>query len=34
VTTLSGCVAAVRAMQALADRPKPGVTPLQDWLAR
>src|SRR5262245_7799079 len=34
VTTLSGCVAAVRAMQALADKPTPEVTALQDWLAR
>lgn len=34
VTTLSGCLAAVRAMQALADNPTPEVTALQDWLAR
>jgi carbamoyl-phosphate synthase large subunit len=34
VTTLAGCVAAVRAMQALAEKPTPEVTALQDWLAR
>jgi carbamoyl-phosphate synthase large subunit len=34
VTTLSGCLAVVRAMQALADNPTPEVTALQDWLAR
>lgn len=33
VTTLSGCIAAVRAMQALAANPAPTVTALQDWLA-
>lgn len=32
VTTLSGCVAAVRAMQGLAENPTPRVTALQDWL--
>jgi carbamoyl-phosphate synthase large subunit len=32
VTTLSGCLAAVHAMQALADGPAPRVTALQDWL--
>ena len=34
ITTLSGSVAAVRAMQALADNPTADVTALQDWLAR
>ncbi len=33
VTTLAGCLAAVRAMQALAENPTPEVTALQDWLA-
>jgi carbamoyl-phosphate synthase large subunit len=33
VTTLSGCIAAVHAMQALADNPTPRVTSLQEWLA-
>jgi carbamoyl-phosphate synthase large subunit len=33
VTTLSGCLAAVRAMQAMAGNSTPGVTALQDWLA-
>ena len=34
VTTLSGSLAVVRAMQALADNPTAEVTALQDWLAR
>lgn len=34
ITTLSGSLAAVRAMQALADNPTAEVTALQDWLAR
>jgi carbamoyl-phosphate synthase large subunit len=33
VTTLSGCLAAVRAMQALTENSTPQVTALQDWLA-
>jgi carbamoyl-phosphate synthase large subunit len=33
VTTLSGCLAAVRAMQALTRNSTPEVTALQDWLA-
>jgi carbamoyl-phosphate synthase large subunit len=32
VTTLSGCLVAVRAMQGLAENPTPNVTALQDWL--
>jgi carbamoyl-phosphate synthase large subunit len=34
ITTLSGSLAAVRAMHALADNPTADVTALQDWLAR
>jgi carbamoyl-phosphate synthase large subunit len=34
ITTLSGSLAAVRAMQALADNPTADVTALQDWLSR
>jgi carbamoyl-phosphate synthase large subunit len=34
VTTLAGSIAAVQAMQALADNPTAGVTALQDWLAK
>ncbi|MGQ0636536.1 MAG: carbamoyl-phosphate synthase large subunit [Planctomycetaceae bacterium] len=34
VTTLAGCVAAVRAMEALAANPTPRVKALQDWLEK
>ncbi|MBS0265155.1 MAG: carbamoyl-phosphate synthase large subunit [Planctomycetes bacterium] len=34
VTTLAGSIAAVHAMQALAEKPTPTVVALQDWLAR
>ena len=32
VTTLAGCLAAVHAMQALAENPAPRVKSIQEWL--
>src|SRR6185369_1353985 len=34
VTTLAGCVAVVKALEALAANPTPTVTSLQEWLAK
>lgn len=34
VTTLSGCIAVVKALEAIAASPTPSVTSLQEWLAR
>ncbi|WP_146371531.1 carbamoyl-phosphate synthase large subunit [Symmachiella macrocystis] len=34
ITTLSGCQAVARAMEAMAEDPKPRVRALQDWAAR